>query len=53
MTGHTNIFSDYFNPGDLWFWMLLPLTGPLWLFGIFANLVIEIFYSQPDPEEEA
>jgi len=36
-----NIFEDIgiADPGEWWFWLLLPITGPLWLIGELLELL--------------
>jgi len=37
-----NLFDDFVDAGDWWFWLLIPITGPLWLIGeILALLGID------------
>jgi hypothetical protein len=28
-----NLFSDWADPGEWWFWLLIPITGTLWIIG--------------------
>jgi len=34
-----NIFSNFVDPSDWWFWLLIPITGPLWLIGEILALL--------------
>ncbi len=33
-----NLFGDFVSPDDWWFWVLIPITGPLWLIGQILDL---------------
>lgn len=34
-----NFFEDFgIDPGEWWFWLLIPITGPLWLLGEILSL---------------
>ena len=37
-----NVFEDYFNPDDYWFWLLLPITAPLWMLGWFVDVLVDL-----------
>ena len=28
-----NFFEDWVDPGEWWFWVLFPITIPLWIIG--------------------
>lgn len=32
-----NFLDDWASPNDWWFWLLLPLSGPLWLLGTLID----------------
>jgi hypothetical protein len=33
-----NILTDWVDVGDWWFWLLIPITGPLWIVGEILSL---------------
>ncbi len=33
-----NFVEDFVSPDDWWFWLLLPITGPLWLLGELLDM---------------